>query len=107
MVRYVERNALRAGLVESAEAWRWSSLWRRVQSNRKARSLLSAWPLPKPRQWRRLVNEPQTEAELKALRRCVKRGTPYGNDSWIESVVKKLGLESTLRSKGRPRKERE
>jgi hypothetical protein len=24
----VERNALRAGLVERAEDWRWSSLWR-------------------------------------------------------------------------------
>ena len=27
--RYVERNALRAGLVERAEQWAWSSLWRR------------------------------------------------------------------------------
>ena len=27
--RYVERNALRAGLCERAEEWRWSSLWRR------------------------------------------------------------------------------
>jgi hypothetical protein len=26
---YVEANALRAGLVERAEEWRWSSLWRR------------------------------------------------------------------------------
>jgi REP element-mobilizing transposase RayT len=26
--RYVERNALRAGLVPRAEAWRWGSLWR-------------------------------------------------------------------------------
>src|SRR5881397_34989 len=27
--RYVERNALRAGLVARAEQWPWSSLWRR------------------------------------------------------------------------------
>ena len=27
--RYVERNALRAGLCQRAEQWRWSSLWRR------------------------------------------------------------------------------
>ncbi|MBU6481600.1 MAG: hypothetical protein KGS09_13765 [Nitrospirae bacterium] len=26
--RYVERNAVRAGLVERGEVWRWSSLWR-------------------------------------------------------------------------------
>ena len=29
VVRYVERNALRANLVDRAEEWRWSSLWRR------------------------------------------------------------------------------
>jgi putative transposase len=28
--RYVERNALRAGLVERAELWPWGSLWQRV-----------------------------------------------------------------------------
>src|SRR3954454_23046547 len=28
--RYVERNALRAGLVERAQLWRWGSLWRRA-----------------------------------------------------------------------------
>jgi putative transposase len=27
VLRYVERNALRANLVEQAAAWRWSSLW--------------------------------------------------------------------------------
>ena len=29
--RYVERNAMRAGLVGRAEDWPWSSLWRRSQ----------------------------------------------------------------------------
>ncbi|HEV3342013.1 MAG TPA: transposase, partial [Pirellulales bacterium] len=29
VVRYVERNPLRANLVARAEDWRWSSLWRR------------------------------------------------------------------------------
>ena len=33
VVRYVERNALRANLVERAESWRWSSL-RRVRARR-------------------------------------------------------------------------
>lgn len=32
VVRYVERNALRANLVTRAEDWRWSSLWRRVHA---------------------------------------------------------------------------
>ena len=40
VVRYVERNALRANLVERAESWRWSSL-RRVEREDPAFPILS------------------------------------------------------------------
>ncbi len=33
VLRYVERNAVRAELVERAEDWRWSSTWRRKYSD--------------------------------------------------------------------------
>jgi putative transposase len=104
VARYVERNALRAHLVERAEHWRWSSLWRRTAGTHDQRKWLAPWPLPEPTQWLRIVNRPQTEAELKALRKCVNRGQPYGPESWIERCAEKLGLESTLRPRGRPRR---
>lgn len=104
VVRYVERNALRANLVARAEDWRWSSLWRRVHGTAEDRRWLSKWPLPRPRNWADLVNQPQTEAELEAIRRSVIRSQPYGNDEWVSKTAKQLGLESTLRSRGRPRK---
>ena len=44
--RYVERNALRAELVERAEDWRWSSLWRWLQKVQPDPALLSPWLLP-------------------------------------------------------------
>lgn len=47
VLRYVERNALRANLVNRAEDWRWSSLWRRHFGNAESRKLLSDWPLPR------------------------------------------------------------
>ena len=50
VVRYVERNALRANLVERAESWRWSSL-RRVEREDPAFPILSTWPLPRPTDW--------------------------------------------------------
>ena len=76
VVRYVERNALRANLVERAAQWRWSSLCpTRQESNGE---ILAAWPLPRPANWIELVNQPQTESELTALRNCVNRGTPLG-----------------------------
>jgi REP-associated tyrosine transposase len=102
--RYVERNALRAGLVRRAEDWRFCSLWRRGQNDEQLKALLSAGPVPWPRQWRQRVNEPQTVAELEALRRCVQRGQPYGTAAWTERTAARLGLESTLQARGRPRK---
>ena len=76
VARYVERNALRANLVRSADAWRWSSLWRRTHGTSDDRKLLCTWPLSRPRNWLDHVNQPLTEAELKAIRRCVNRVNP-------------------------------
>ena len=104
LVRYVERNALRAGLAKRAEAWRWSSLWRRTSGSSEQKQLLSVWPVPYPRQWRELVNAAQTEAELEAIRRCVARGQPYGGEDWVRRTAERLGLECTLRAPHRPRK---
>jgi putative transposase len=103
VARYVERNALRANLVRRAEEWRFSSLWRRVSGNAASRRLLSDWPLPRPRSWVRYVNQPQSEAELGAIRRSVQRGQPFGGEAWVRSTAARLGLESTLRPRGRPK----
>ena len=100
---YVERNALRADLCEAAEAWRWGSLWRRTNNVRLP--LLNDWPLPEPRGWTKLVNTPQTEAELAAIRRSVQRGSPLGSEAWVQSTAHALGLSSTLRPRGRPKVE--
>ena len=63
------------------------------------------WPIPVPDQWLQLVEQPQTEAELKAIRRSVTRGRPFGNERWAQRTAKRFNLESTFRPQGRPRKE--
>lgn len=104
LCRYVERNALRAGLVERAEDWRWSSLRHRTHGDDEARALLSKWPVRIPDDWRRHVNRPQNERELEALRRAIVRGSPYGGPRWTKRVAAELDLETTLRPRGRPKK---
>jgi len=99
--RYVERNPLRAGLVEEVESWRWSSLWQRTQPS--PAPWLDAWPVQYPKDWLEQVRRPQTAAELEAFARSLKRGVPYGEASWQARTVKELGLEATLRPRGRPR----
>lgn len=102
--RYVERNALRANLVTKAEDWKWGSLWIQQHGTAEHRAMLSKWPIAKPRRWCEYVNEPASEAELVSLRHSCVRGTPYGRPDWVEKTAKRLGLESTLRRPGRPRK---
>ncbi len=105
VLRYVERNALRAGLVRRAEDWRWGSLWRRQHPQASPPLALHPWPIPQPRTWVDLVNQVQTEAELEAVRRSVVRGCPFGAADWQAQTARRLGLEFTLRRRGRPRKE--
>ena len=102
VARYVERNALRAGLVQRAEDWKWGSLQQRARKSRGP--LLAEWPLPEPSDWIEQVNLPQTETELEAIRRCLHRGSPYGKATWTEQVAEQLGLQSTLRGRDRPHK---
>ncbi len=102
--RYVERNPLRANLVQRAEQWRWSSLWRRIHGDDQPRKLLSCWPVPMPENWVEHVNVAQTEGEVEALRRSVQRGCPFGSATWQKPLAARLGLAHTLRPLGRPKK---
>jgi len=103
VARYIERNALRAQLADRAEDWQWSSLWRREQMDPKFGSWLSDWPMERPRDWAIKVNRPQMASELEALRVCVQRGRPFGDEGWVRRMAKRFGMESTLRPRGRPK----
>jgi REP-associated tyrosine transposase len=48
VARYVERNALRAKLVERAEEWQWSSVYRSRRQDAKFADCLSPWPMDRP-----------------------------------------------------------
>jgi len=104
LVRYVERNALRANLVKRAEDWQWSSVWRREKGTVQQKKLLDIWPTQEPQHYVTLLNEPQNESELTALRCAVNRGNPFGSDVWMRNVIKKFKLETTVRPRGRPKK---
>ena len=98
----IERNPLRANLVKQVETWRWSSLWHRMHGTGQE-FLDDSW-LPVERdEWLKQVDRPGSEAELAALRRSLLRGAPFGDATWRERTAERLGLESTLRPRGRPR----
>jgi putative transposase len=100
VLRYVERNPLRANLVSRAEQRRWSSLWERLAA--PAPAFLDPGPVALPAGWLELIQEPQNERELERVRQSVVRGCPFGPDIWVRQSAALLGLEYTLRRRGRP-----
>jgi putative transposase len=101
-LRYVERNPVRPGLVGRAERWPWGSCHVRRTPGHALRPLLAAWPVPRPRDWLERVNAPMTPAELAAMKLHISRGRPLGDERWVRRTAKSLGLEYTLRPRGRP-----
>jgi putative transposase len=98
VLRYIERNPLRAELVTRAEQWRWSSLW--PGGDKPA---LDPGPAPRGAGWVDAVNAVMTEAECEAIRTSIRRGRPLGTEAWVRTTAGRLGLESSLRAPGRPR----
>ena len=101
VLRYVERNPVRANLVDCAANWAWSSI--SASASYRRRAMITVSPVSKPENWLEFVNSAQSRAELEALRRCGRRNAPYGSDTWTARIAKSLGLESSVRELGRPR----
>jgi putative transposase len=100
--RYVERNPLRARLVDRAEHWLWSSARTgRIDGGSPA---LAAWPVERPEGWIDLLNRAQPPVVVDSIRSSLSRGVPYGTVEWCDEVV--APGASVGRGRGRPRRAR-
>ncbi len=104
VIKYVERNPVRAKLVRTCESWQWGSAWRRINGTVEEKNLLDPSPMPLPLGYRSWINTPEKKDDLKSLRTSVNKGVPYGRDRWVDTMVRTHHLESTRRSAGRPKK---
>jgi putative transposase len=103
VVRYVERNPLRAKLVGRAQAWRWSSLGQKAGDGMPLIPL-ARWPVARRRDWVEWTNKPQTSAEEAAVLHCLTHSRPYGGEGWTGKMESRLEIPP-LRKRGRPRKQ--
>jgi putative transposase len=99
---YVEQNPQRAKLVRRAESWKWSSLYRRERGTDT--KLLASLPINLPQDYLQIVNTLPRSDILEKVRQSVNRGTPFGSTRWIDEMVQRFKLESTIRKPGRPKK---
>jgi putative transposase len=112
VLRYIEANPTRAGMVADPGDYRWSSY--PAHGLGRPDPLLSPFPewddlgdtdAQRHARWRGLVAAPQEESELRAVRDSARTGRPLGAPAWLESAAARLGVELNPRPRGRPRKD--
>ena len=101
LMRYVESNPLRAGLVKRSADWPWSSLAIRCGAEKPLE--LTDGPMALPQQWKPLVDR-VSALPVDEIETCIQRGRPFGDERWMLKAAKDLSLESSLRPRGRPKK---
>ena len=106
VIKYVERNAVRARFVRFCEDWQWGSAWRRVHGTASQKKLLDHIPAQLPDDYVNWINTADNPDDLTMIRTSVNKSVPYGKKTWVEEMVSKHHLESTLKSPGRPKKDR-
>jgi putative transposase len=107
VMRYVERNAVAAGLVGSAGAWPWSSIQARLTEGETGTvdAPLVKSPIDLPQPWLAFVDTALTTRERERLRECGVRGRPFGSPAWTQGAAERLGLTESLAAKSpRPRR---
>lgn len=101
VMRYVEANPVRAGLVGRAEEWAWSSV--SAAPPPEGRVLIARLTGGRPRGWVEMVNDGLPESDLQALRQATRRSRPFGSSNWSAAVAVEHGFEAAVRPRGRPR----
>ncbi|MEY3783728.1 MAG: hypothetical protein RLZZ230_50 [Candidatus Parcubacteria bacterium] len=104
LLKYVERNPVRARLAKRCEDWKWGSAYRRSAGETFQNQILDASPVSFTLDYAEWINAPDTESDLSSIRISVNKGAPYGRENWVEAMTKLYKLETTQRLAGRPRK---
>lgn len=105
LIRYIEQNPLRAKMVKEAQDWRWSSLYTREKGKDNQKKILDSLLVDLPVNYIKSVNEIYNEDILENIRHSVAKGKPFGSEKWVNDIIEKYKLGSTLRQPGRPKRE--
>ncbi len=102
VLKYTERNPVRAGIVKYLCDWPWSSYQEHI--GKKSIDLLDARPINLQRDWEEFLNTPLKTTELEDLRKCIKKRFPYGDEKWKSEISEKFGIQCFEKRMGRPKK---
>lgn len=78
VLKYIERNPVRAGLVRQPGEWRWSSAYRRLRGTATQKKLLAESPVDLPRNYQTWIEVPEPSEERDEIHRSIQTGRSYG-----------------------------
>jgi putative transposase len=104
-LRYTERNPVRAGLVNQAEGWEWSSARAHCGSGNADPCLeMGAWSRRwSSAAWREYLGCGENDAELRAIRKSTHTGRPLGSGEFVRSLEVATARRLEPQKGGRPR----
>jgi putative transposase len=79
VLKYIERNPVRAKLCKKPEEWRWSSVYRRIAGTKQQKKLLAELPVDLPRDYRRWLSEREPAEELDDVHYSIAKSVAYGD----------------------------
>lgn len=104
VARYIERNPVKAGMVESAPAYRWSSAAAHVMGDSDPLLAEETWLAPDEcNGYAEFLCREDEETDA-AIRRATRTGRPFGSDQFINQMECCLNQRLRPARPGRPRK---
>jgi putative transposase len=90
-LRYVERNPVRAGMVERADDYEWSSAEAHLSGEDRWRVAdMDFWrSFGGAQEWRRLLGQAEDREWLEQLRRATYAGQVLGDESFVEEMQRR------------------
>ena len=105
-IKYVERNPVRAKMVNKAWEWKWSSA---KQHSGEGSGEITVERIEKytditEEKWKNILSEKEDEEIMKAIRKNSLTGRPTGKEIFIEKLENNLDRRLRALSCGRPKK---
>ncbi|MEA3453458.1 MAG: transposase [Candidatus Caldatribacteriota bacterium] len=106
IARYIERNPIRAKVVNKPDEYKWSSAKANI-TGKGIGFIKPIWQDDKQRkEYITFLNKPDREEEIEIIKKSTICGKPIGSEKFLNHLVETLGITINTRPRGRPRKEK-
>ncbi|GAX62655.1 transposase and inactivated derivative [Candidatus Scalindua japonica] len=104
VVKYIEMNPVRAGIVKKPELWDWSSASEHIKGEHDGKINLHKWSKEDREQYMELILDEKNENNI---RKATSTGRPLGGVNFFEKLRGILNRDLSRKKGGRPRNKKQ